>query len=134
MLNIGPTAEGVFPPPSIERLEGIGKWMKVNGEAIYGTQASPFPALEWGRCTQKAIDGGTRLYLHVFDWPRDGRLIVPGIASKPDRAYLLADARKARLSASRDAGGILIQLPADRPDPVDSVVVLEIKGKPADRP
>jgi len=130
LLNVGPTAEGVFPPPSIERLETIGKWMRVNGEAIYGTQASPFPALEWGRCTQKAIDGGTRLYLHVFDWPKDGRLVVPGIANKPGWAYLLADAQKGRLSASREAGAIVIGLPAEASDRVDSVVVLEIKGKP----
>ncbi len=130
LLNVGPTAEGVFPQPSIERLEAIGKWMKVNGEAIYGTQASPFQAPEWGRCTQKAIDGGTRLYLHAFDWPKDGRLVVPGIANKPGRAYLLADAQKKRLAASRDAGAIVIQLPADAPDQIDSVVVLEIRGKP----
>jgi len=130
LLNVGPTAEGVFPQPSIERLAAIGQWMGINGESIYGTQASPIQAPEWGRCTQKAMDGGTRLYLHVFDWPKDGRLVVPGIVNKPGRAYLLSDAQKKRLPASRDAGAILIQLPADRPDLIDSVVVLEIKGKP----
>jgi alpha-L-fucosidase len=129
LLNVGPTAEGLFPQPSIERLEAIGKWMEVNGEAIHGTQASPFQALEWGRCTQKTFDGGTRLYLHVFDWPGDGRLVVPGIANKPGRAYLLADVQKKRLAASRNAGAIVIQLPANPPDQMDSVVVLEIKGK-----
>ena len=45
LLNVGPTAEGLIPEPSVERLEEIGKWMEVNGEAIYGTQASPFPNL-----------------------------------------------------------------------------------------
>jgi alpha-L-fucosidase len=130
LLNVGPTAEGVFPQPCIERLEAIGKWMRVNGEAIYGTQASPFRSLGWGRCTQKAIDSGTRLYLHIFDWPKDARLVVPGIANKPGRAYLLADVQKKRLAVSRDADAVIIRLPADPPDRMDSVIVLEVKGKP----
>ncbi len=61
LLNIGPTAEGVFPPTSMERLKDIGKWMKVNGESIYGTQASPFTKLEWGRCTQNKFPA-----VHVY--------------------------------------------------------------------
>ena len=59
--------------------------MKVNGEAIYGTTASPFEKLAWGRCTQKP----GKLYLHVFDWPKDGKLLVP-IANRVNKAYLLA--------------------------------------------
>ncbi len=130
LLNIGPTAEGVFPPESIERLRDIGRWMRVNGEAIYGTQASPFRALEWGRCTQKPVKGGSRLYLHVFDWPEDGRLIVPGIYNSPRQAYLLSDTNKSRLDLARNEDAILITLPAEAPDPIDTVVVLDIEGKP----
>jgi len=76
LLNIGPTADGVFPQESIDRLKEIGNWMKTNGEAIYGTQASPFKSLSWGRCTQKQLTGGARLYLHVFDWPADRKILV----------------------------------------------------------
>src|SRR5688500_5134965 len=76
LLNVGPTAEGRIPEPSVERLRAMGRWLKANGEAIYGTQASPFPEkLPWGRVTTKR----GRLYLHVFDWPRDGRLALPAI-------------------------------------------------------
>lgn len=69
LLKVGPTAEGVIPQPSIERLEAIGKWLKINGEAIYGTDACPFEEFEWGGCTAKP----GKLYLHVLALPDDGR-------------------------------------------------------------
>ena len=56
LLNVGPTAEGLIPDSSIVRLEQIGAWMKQNGESVYGTKASPFFKLPWGRCTQKVVD------------------------------------------------------------------------------
>jgi alpha-L-fucosidase len=129
LLNVGPTAEGVFPPESVERLKEIGAWMAVNGESITGTQASPFKKLDWGRSTQKAIDGGARLYLHVFDWPADGRLVVPGIFNAPKKVYLLSDARKAALSVARKEDSLVVSLPAAAPDANDSVVVLDVAGK-----
>src|SRR5437773_9041326 len=94
LLNIGPTSEGVFPKQAIERLKDIGSWMRINSESIYETKASPFKKLSWGRCTQKSIPGGTRLYLQVFDWPEDGKLIVRGIGNQMISAYGLADKMK----------------------------------------
>jgi alpha-L-fucosidase len=129
LLNIGPTSEGVLPPPSIDRLREIGAWMKVNGESIYGTKASPFEHLEWGRCTQKGVGGGARLYLHVFQWPADGKLIVPGILNQPRQAYLLADAGKNSLNVTRREDALVISVPPKAPDPYNSVVVLDIVGK-----
>jgi alpha-L-fucosidase len=130
LLNVGPTAEGVFPQPSVERLQAMGKWMEVNGEAIYGTTASPFKSLEWGRCTQKSVAGGTRLYLHVFDWPSGGKLIVPGIFNQPRKCYLLADQKKQNLKVEREGDALVVDAPAEAPDAVNSVVVLEVNGKP----
>ncbi len=130
LLNVGPTAEGVFPQPSIDRLREIGAWMKVNGEAIYGTQASPFKSLAWGRCTQKAAAGGTRLYLHVFDWPADGKLVVPGLLNAPKSVTLLTASGRKALKSDRDEDALVISVPAQPPDATDSVVEVAVAGKP----
>ncbi len=131
LLNVGPTAEGEFPEPCVERLQEIGRWMRVNGEAIYATQASPFPALPWGRCTKKPMaKKTTRLYLHVFDWPSDGQLVVPGILNKPRRAFLLAEPGVA-LQVVRKEDALVIHVPRMAPDRANSVVVLDIAGPPA---
>ena len=129
LLNVGPTSAGLFPLYSMNRLEDIGKWMKINGEAIYQTGASPFKHLSWGRCTQKIIKNGTRLYLHVFSWPQNKRLVVPGIYNDPDRAYLLTD-QKSELKTFREDDGIVINIPSSPPDLNNSVVVLDLVGKP----
>jgi alpha-L-fucosidase len=131
LLNVGPTAEGLFPRESVDRLREIGRWMDVNGEAIHGTQASPFRSLPWGRCTQKSFEGGTRLYLHVFDWPADRNLVVPNLLNEPVRAYLHADPAKAPLPVSRAGFDLRVQVPQAAPDAVASVVVLELKEKPS---
>jgi alpha-L-fucosidase len=128
LLNVGPTSEGLFPQISIDRLHDIGDWMKVNGESIYGTAASPFAQLQWGRCTQKNIDGGTRLYLHVFDWPADGRLVVPGVFNQAKQAFLLSDQRRKNLTVTRQEDALIINVPAKAPSLDNSVVVLDVKG------
>jgi alpha-L-fucosidase len=131
LLNIGPTAEGVFPPEAVERLHAIGEWMNVNGESIHGTNASPFKQLSWGRCTRKDLAGGnSRLYLHVFDWPVDGKLVVPGIYNKVEVGYLLADASKKPLVVKRQEDALVVDVPAKAPTPYNSVVVLDLVGKP----
>jgi alpha-L-fucosidase len=129
LLNVGPTAEGVFPQSSINRLREIGEWMKVNGEAIYSTKASPFKSLNWGRCTQKPMNGGVRLFLHVFDWPADGKLIVPGMLNTPKQAYLLSDAKRTALAVGRNEDALVISVPAKAPDATNSVVVVDVDGK-----
>jgi alpha-L-fucosidase len=130
LLNVGPTAEGQFPQESIDRLHGIGTWMKVNGEAVYGTTASPFRKLDWGRCTQKGSSGRVRLYLHVFNWPADGILRVPGCLNTPLQASLLADPQRTKLMVTRDEDALLIHVPAVAPDSICSVIALDINGKP----
>ena len=127
LLNIGPKGDGSVPPESVKSMHAIGTWMKANGEAIYGTSASPFAKLDWGRCTQKPLtDGRTRLYLHVFQWPADGRLIVPGLANAPGKATLLTGGKALEVAAKDNQ--VVITLPATAPDPIATVVVLDIAG------
>jgi len=131
LLNVGPTAEGEIPAPSVERLQGIGRWLKVNGESIYATQASPWgKQLPWGRCTQKKLDDGTtRLYLHVFNWPGQGRLELPGLKNDVTRAFLLANGRE--VTIRRDGGKIVLEALPEKPlDPVATVICVDVKGTP----
>jgi alpha-L-fucosidase len=128
LLNVGPTSEGLIPGPSVERLKAVGEWMKVNHEAIYSTTASPFKGLPWGRCTKELSANGATLYLHVFDWPADGKLLVPGLRNQASKAYLLADAKRKSLALEPSAEGLVICVPATAPDPISSTVVLKVKG------
>jgi alpha-L-fucosidase len=131
LLNVGPTAQGEVPAPSVDRLRAIGRWMAVNGESIRGTDAGPFEHLTWGRCTRRSIAGGaTRLYLHVFEWPGDGALVVPGIANRALGAWLLGDPGRSPLEVSRREDALVIALPGSPPDAADSVVVLDVADLP----
>ncbi len=66
LLNIGPDATGRVPAASASRLRAVGRWLKANGDSIYGTAPSPFTHdFPWGRITTK----GRTLYLHFFKKP-----------------------------------------------------------------
>jgi alpha-L-fucosidase len=132
LLNVGPDALGVIPPASVERLQAMGRWMQINGESIYGTSASPFARqLPWGYCTQKKLpDGKKRLYLQVFDWPKDGKLVVPGLSNQIAAAYLLADPKRTALKTEVGKDRVTISVPP-APSGVDvSVVVIDVVGEP----
>jgi alpha-L-fucosidase len=121
LLNVGPTAEGLIPAPSVERLSEMGRWMKTNGQAIYATTASPFSKqLAFGRATSKA----GRVYLHVFDWPADGTLNVPAFGKTVKKAYLLTSPKQ-QLSVNQTSDGISLLVPAQAPDPIATVIVFE---------
>lgn len=120
LLNVGPTAEGLIPDASIERLQVMGNWMKVNSESIYGADPSPFEKPAWGRYSTK----GNRIYAFIFDWPEEGTLIIPEIKTV-NKAWLLADPNNSALPLTSSETGISIQLPTDAPDKIATVVVLE---------
>jgi len=115
----------------VERLNGIGTWLRTNGEAIYGTTASPFPSLPWGRATvgRAAQPGRSRLYLHVFDVPANGVLEVPGLRNDVRGARVLGTAGALRVV--RRGPDLAITLPGALPaDTSAVVVVLDLAGEP----
>jgi alpha-L-fucosidase len=128
LLNVGPKSDGTIPRESIDRLRAVGRWMKVNGEAIYGTTASPTRRPAWGRITTKAGADGTTLYLCIFDWPKDGRLRVP-VSNAAVSCRLLADASR-RFETQSGPEGLLVQLTGEAPDSIGSVVALRIQSEP----
>jgi alpha-L-fucosidase len=141
LLNVGPTAEGIIPQPSRDNLRAVGRWLKVNGESIYGTGHTPFgeelgtpdpqkkdsrgnPAFvaktDW-RCTTKP----GKLFIHLFKWP-EGTFELPAIKEKVTKAYMLADPKKQALTVNQDGQKWSISLPKSAPDKIDSVLVLEV--------
>ncbi|MEE2972322.1 MAG: alpha-L-fucosidase, partial [Planctomycetota bacterium] len=128
LLDIGPTADGRIPLIMVDRLLAIGAWLEVNGEAIKGTRRSPFRALPWGRATTK----GDSLYLHVFDWPVDDRLVVPGLENQVRRATMLGDRKADRVLAVERTGdaGVEIDLGGLHPFEHATVIKLELEGEP----
>ena len=128
LMNIGPMGNGKFDPADAAILQGIGQWWRVNGEAIRGTTRTPLPMQAWGESARK----GNTLYLHVFEWPRDGQLVLGGLKSPVKRAYLLADRTCAPLKSERlNPLDVRLIVPSAAPDKADSVVVVECAGEVA---
>ena len=107
---------GKIQPEFVERLLGMGEWLKVNGESIYGTRGGPLPPRLWGSMTQKQ----GRIYVHVLD-AEDPLLALSGLP-KVSRARALASG--APVEVTQVKGGIVLRLPEKR-DPSDTVIVLE---------
>ncbi|MFM1873404.1 MAG: hypothetical protein RL398_2826, partial [Planctomycetota bacterium] len=132
LLNVGPRADGSFPPEAVQRLDEIGAWMDSAGESIVGTTASLFDRLEFGRCTVKRDGSHTILYLHVFDLPKDGMLRLPGLAGTLTEARLLNAEGTVKLVTTESGGApsdfaVALQLRAA--DPHATVVALRFAGQ-----
>ena len=145
LLNVGPTAEGLVPQPSQENLRTVGRWLKVNGESIYGAGPTPFgpefgspnpdtskkdargnrlfdAKTEW-RCTTKP----GKLFIHLFKWPA-GSFEMTGVNGKVTKAYFLADSKQQALSLKQEGNKVAVSLPSEAPDKLDSVVIFELSS------
>ena len=122
LLNVGPKGDGTIDSKDLYIFSNIGKWMKLNGESIYGAKRNPLSVQSWGEITQK----GNNLYLHVFQWPSNKQLIIGGLKTNIKKGYLLAE-------PSHSIGGILkinktdiaISLDGITPDTANTVIKLE---------
>ncbi len=119
LLNVGPTPEGTIQPEFEQRLFEIGKWLEVNGESIYGSTYGPLQDLPFGRMTAK----GKNLYLHVFDWPTNGKLTLSDLATRVSGARLLKGDKPVRFT--QKGNQLTLELPGPAPDPHASVIRLE---------
>ena len=129
LLNVGPDATGQIPPESVQRLKQVGAWLKVNGEAIYGTHASPFKCRRpWGRCTVKQQGADTILYAHVLKWPENREVVLTGMQNRVRAAELLATGEKIKTSTS--PSGPVLRLPAKAPDEICSTIKILMKDAP----
>lgn len=117
LLNIGPQPNGELPAVSIERLRDMGKWMRANGETIYGTEGSPFKPQSWGTATTK----GNRLFLHVMT-PETSEVFVPYTAKiKGVKEF----SGNAKLKYKKSKDGFTVLLPSI-PDCDDYIIEVEI--------
>jgi len=137
LMNIGPMGNGRFDPKDVAILKGIGAWWKVNGESIRGTTRTPLPVQSWGESTRK----GNTIYLHVIDWPQNGKLVVGGLLADVIKARLLTDVDGSvtndghrqslqNLAITRVDKDLVIAVPVSAPDPADSVIALECAAEP----
>ena len=124
-INIGPKGDGSVPAEQAKPLREVGKWLAKNGDSVYGANNSPIWPLHlgWG-----ASSKGNTLYVHVMFWPGK-EMWVAGIKNKVLRTYILATGEELPFEQKEDR--LLISgLPAKSPDPVDTVVAVELDGPP----
>ena len=121
LLDVGPTPEGTIQPEFVERLEAVGKWMKTYGDSIYGTTYGPLQNLTFGKTTAK----GKSIYVHVFNWPADGTLTVPGLKERVGQITVLGDKKKLHWRQADEK--LEIQVPPTAPDENDSVLQIVMK-------
>lgn len=142
LLNVGPDATGVIPQPEVDRLKEVGRWLDVNGEAIYGTGPTAFGAedgaidptkvdakgkpifnasWDW-RCTTKP----GKLFIHIFKWP-GATFALANVTDKVTGAYFLADPKHTALTFNQKGSDLSVALPQTALDPIATVLVLETK-------
>ena len=131
LMNIGPRGDGTVDPTDVNILNNIGAWWAVNGQSIRGAARTPLAVQAWGESTRK----GNTIYLHVFEWPRDGKLVVGGLKTDVTQVWLIADKAKAvanKLKVVRlNPADLQIEgLPKAAPDENDSVIALACVGTP----
>jgi alpha-L-fucosidase len=143
LLNIGPDSKGNVPQAEIDRLRAVGKWLDLNGEAIYGTKPTLFgseagsfsetekdkegkpkfiPAWNW-----RSTTGPNKIYIELFSWPSGNNFHLNNVPREVTGAYMLADKNHTPLRVAKSTSGVDIHLPGKAIDPIAAVLVLSTK-------
>ena len=118
LINIGPKADGTIRDEEAARLDAVGAWMRINGDAVHGAGAAGIQGLPDGiHATRK----GTRVFLHVYRWPATDRLVVPGVNVRA--AAMWTAGGKVPLKVEPE--GVLTGLPMTPPGAIATVIELE---------
>ena len=130
LLNVGPTSKGDIPEPAVERLQQVGAWLKLRGEAVYGVKPSPYPyEFNWGSVTAK----DNRLYLNVVEWPAKGSFELYGLSNRVRKANVLGQKNSNLKFTQSKADGhdtLHLDFPSSAPNPDVSVIALDLDGAP----
>ena len=120
LLNIGPQPNGELPATALERLKGIGQWMKKYGETLYGTRAGDVPVQPWGATTRK----GDRLFVHVLD-STVTQVVLP-LTCKVKKAFTFDGKRSIKIKKMEDGS---ICLPVERGSSCNIDYIIELITK-----
>lgn len=131
LLNMGPTPEGLLPPVSVKKLRPLGAWLRKHGESIYGSDKGPHYLLRWGACTRR----GNTLYYHIYHWPKDSKLVIPGLNEGMKNAGIrqisfLGQPAGETVSFQQSGGNVVVDVPAKSPDPLMSVLKVQLDKPP----
>jgi alpha-L-fucosidase len=138
LLNVGPTGRGEFDARALDRLAGMGEWMRRHGRSIYGCTQAPSEFPSPPDCRYTWNPELRRLYLHLFSWPFR-HLHLDGMAERVEYAQLLNDASEVRMlrrvpeasygamQESRKETLLTLELPVQKPDVTVPVVELFLK-------
>jgi alpha-L-fucosidase len=124
LINVPLHADGSVDPQPVECLEGIGKWMNLNGESIYGTR----PWHVHGQGSERFTTNGEVLYVTTLSWPERGELAVKALG----RGEWGGNIRQVTLLGhgpvpfERDGARLLMKIPEKRP--CEHAWVLKIEG------
>lgn len=138
----------MIPAQCQSNLLAVGRWLKVNGEAVYGAGRSPFGE-EFGDYSTKLKDrSGKPVYLTYPDWrctARPGKLYfttfkmgregfdLPAFKNEIKKAYFLGDPGRTNFSVTVTNGIRVVQTPRFAPDAMASVIVVEYAGDQVER-
>jgi alpha-L-fucosidase len=124
LLNVGPMLDGRIEQRQIDRLEAMGDWLEKNGESIYGTRGGPFKPTDWMVSTNR----DSTVYIHLFTLP-ERELVLPVLKHARILSARLLAGRELAFEQTGDR--LVIRLPEEPVDNIDTVIVLDLDGEAA---